>query len=503
MMKRFMITSVVALLLFSTVPFSVKADNRTTLPEQVIYDILVDRFNNGRQAPSEQVDIEDHSTYNGGDIEGVTKMLGQLEEHGFTTVSLSPIMANAERGYHGYWVEDFYEVEEEFGTMDDVKNLVSKAHDKGMKVILELPLNYIAKSSPLVEGADKQDWFKENEVEPIDATKWLDDVYVFDQENEAVQDYLLDVATFWMEETKIDGIKLHAADQSSPGFLTMLTEELKKKDPNFYFIATTLQGDADVSSLIDNPNIDAIANEQFYKNMNEVFMQPDEPVSKVFEQTILTEDFRDLLYVDNLNTPRFSNNFGENGRNRVTAWKLALAYLYLTPGVPIVYQGSEVPMFGPGYPENQYFVEFTSADPEVGKIFEQMSAMRKQFPQFTYGDIEQVAVNEGLSLIKRTYDDKSVYVAINNDSESRVVKIDEVNPEFQLRGLLHDDTIRANEDGEFLIGMERESVEVFIIQAKTGFNWNFIGFVAGVFVVFIGAIIFLTVKQKRREKTAK
>src|SRR5699024_11262213 len=94
-----------------------------------------------------------------------------LEEHGFTAVSLSPIMANADRGYHGYWVEDFYEVEEEFGSMEDVKTLVSKAHDKGMKVILELPLNYIAKSSPLVEDADKQDWFKENEVEDRKSTR--------------------------------------------------------------------------------------------------------------------------------------------------------------------------------------------------------------------------------------------------------------------------------------------------------------------------------------------
>src|SRR5699024_12806647 len=125
---------------------------------------------------------------------------------------------------------------------------------------------------------------------------------------EAVQDYLFNVAKFWMEETKIDGIKLHAADQSSPEFLTMLTEDLKKKDPNFYFIATTLQGDADVSSLIDNQNIDAIANEQFYESMNEVFMQPDEHVSKVCEQTDLTEEFRDLLYVDNLNVEPFLKN---------------------------------------------------------------------------------------------------------------------------------------------------------------------------------------------------
>src|SRR5690625_4673178 len=320
-MKRFMILLlIIPFLLFSSVPIQVQAENNSTLPEEIIYDILVDRFNNGRQAPSEQVDIHDPYTYNGGDIKGVTDMLDSLQEHGFTTVSLSPIMENAKKGYHGYWIEDFYAVEEEFGSIEDLKKLVAEAHDRGMKVMLELVTNYVAKSSPLINDGDKQDWFMENEVEPIEATKWLDEVYVFDQTNEEVQDYLLDVAMFWMNEADIDGFKLHAADKANPSFLEKLASEIKKKNPNFYLIATTLQGNADVSHLLANENIDAVANEEFYRNMNEVFEKPDEPVSKVFENTKLTGNLRDLLYVDNKNTTRFSNNFGDHGRNRVTTW---------------------------------------------------------------------------------------------------------------------------------------------------------------------------------------
>ncbi len=498
-MKRFVtLLFVIPILLYSFLPVTVQAENSAALSEEIIYDILIDRFNNGSQASSDQVDIDDPLTYNGGDIKGVTMKLDSLKEHGFTAISLSPIMENASKGYHGYWIEDFYTIEEEFGTKEDLEELIEEAHKRDIKIILELVTNYAAKSSTLV--TEHPDWFTENTVDPIDATKWLENVDVFDQSKTEVQDYLLDVAEFWMDETDIDGFKLHAADQASPEFLERLTKQIKESDPNFYILATSLQGNTDIDQLYKNENIDAIADETMYQALNDVLIKPDKPISALFDIREEASN-RDLLFVDTINTPRFSNNFAEQGRNAITTWRLALGYLYFTPGVPIIYQGSEVPMYGPGYPENQYIVDFTSANPDLEKVFEQMSAVREQFPALTKGDFEQLAVEEGFSLFKRTLDNESIYVAINNDSHSRTVTISGIDTDMQLKGLLQDDTIRANEDGEFLIGMERESVEVFIIQPNVGFNWGFIAFVAGVFIVFIGAMITLTIKQKKRQKT--
>src|SRR5699024_701619 len=82
-----------------------------TLQDEIIYDIFIDRFNNGRQAPSEQIDLDDPLAYHGGDIQGITKLLDQLKEAGFTAISVSPVMENAPGGYHGYWVDDFFEME--------------------------------------------------------------------------------------------------------------------------------------------------------------------------------------------------------------------------------------------------------------------------------------------------------------------------------------------------------------------------------------------------------
>lgn len=347
-----------------------------SLADEIIYDILVDRFNNGGQAPSDQIDIHDPLAYHGGDIIGISNRLDQIQQHGFTAISLSPIMENALGGYHGYWIEDFYNVETEFGHMDDLKKLVEEAHGRDIKVMLELVTNYVATSSPLVE--ENPDWFQEVTVEPIPATEWLNEVMVLDQSNPEVQDYLIDVAKFWMEETGIDGFKLHAADQSDPEFIERLASELKTENPNFYLIATTLQGNEDVNHLYEIDQLDAIANEQLHQKMNDIFIQPEQPISELTDFRGENISNRDLLFVDNINTARFSNNFAEQERNAVTTWTLALSYMYFTPGVPIIYQGSEIPMYGPGFPENQYLVDFTSADPDLEKVFERLSAIRKQ-----------------------------------------------------------------------------------------------------------------------------
>lgn len=488
----FFICSVLAL------PSLTNANDQYTIQDEIIYDIIIDRFNNGRQAPSEQVNIDDPYTYNGGDIKGVTLMLDTIEEHGFTAISLSPIMENAPEGYHGYWIEDFFQIEEEFGTVEDLKELVTEAHDRDLKVFIELVTNYAAKSSPLVQDESKSDWFTEVEASSIEATGWLDEVVQFDQDHPEVEKFLIDVANYWIKETDIDGYVLHASDQSSEDFLEKLTTDIKAKNDKFYFIAKSLPGE-NIEHLCANEAIDAIAHERLLTEMQDVFAHVDTPVSQLYETMNETACDKMLLFADDKSTARFSNVVADQGRNAVTSWTLALAYLYLTPGVPSIYQGSEVPMYGPGFPENQMLVDSISADPDLKKVYERISSARQMFPALVHGDFEQIATDQGFSLFKRTYNDEVVYFGINNDSESRFVKLTDIHEDLQVRGLFHDDTIRINDDGEFVISLNRESAEIFIIQPNTGINWMFISLVFGIMLLFIIIIIFLTVKQKRRK----
>src|SRR5699024_7866839 len=309
-------------------PLIAHADQKASLNDEIIYDIIVDRFNNGRQAPSDQVDVKNPLTYNGGDIKGITMMLDSIEEHGFTTISLSPIMENAPSAYHGYLIEDFLTVEDEFGSLEDLQELVEEAHKREIKVFIELVTNYAAKSNPLVEAEASSDWFTEVKAEQIDSTVWLEDAVQFDQRNEDAQAYLIDVANYWMDETDIDGYVLHATDQMDESFLTQLTEHIKEKNPKFYLIAESLQG-ANLEHLCSNEGLDAIAHQALYEKINEVFAKVDSPVSELYDLTKQTECDKMLLFADNKNTARFSNVFADEGRNAVTTWTLTLAYLYL------------------------------------------------------------------------------------------------------------------------------------------------------------------------------
>lgn len=498
-MKKVMIILMIPFLLITTPVF---AQENGSLKEEIIYDILVDRFNNGDPTLSEQVDIHDPYAYHGGDLQGITMKLDRIKQLGFTTITLSPIMENAPSGYHGYWVEDFYSIEEQFGTTADLNKLIEEAHGRGIKVILELPINYVASTHPFVEDPSKEDWFKQTDFETTESTTWLDHVAVLNQDHEEVGKYLIDVAEYWMSETEIDGYKLHAADQSSPQFLEELTKKIKEIDPDFFILANTLT-DQNIDILRNIPHFDGIENQAMLKKMNEVFTLVDQPISILLDELMESGEDRDILFVDSRNTARFSNNFADEGRNALTTWKLALTYMYTMPGIPMIYQGSELPMYGPGFPANQSLVLFNSTDPDLEEFFERISSLRSEFPVMHYGDLELVGTNEGLSVYKRTYENETMYIAINNDSVSRAISVDDIDSDLQLRGLLGDNTVRENNNGEFKIGIERESTEVYIIEENTGFNFWFIGPVVGIFIIFVVMVIYLSRKQKLREQQEK
>lgn len=501
-MKKILTTSIITMLLMTLIlPFTINAENeKTKINEEIIYNVFVDRFNNGDSKRHEQVDIEDELAYHGGDIKGVEDRLDVIQNLGFTTISLSPIMENAKKGYHGYWIEDFNSIDDQFGDKEALESLIDAAHKRDMKIVLELVTNYVGKNFAEKETKATEDWFKENEISPTEGNEWMNESVTFDQSNSEVQDYLFEVADYWMDTYEIDGYKLHAADQADQEFIEKLTENIKDKNKNFYILAGTLEEDAkaNIANLVENQNIDALENVKIHEALNEVYQESEQSPEKVYEAWAENKEINSLLYVDNINTARFSNSAADHGRNSITTWSLALAAMYTMPGVPVIYQGSETPMYGPGYPENRYMIDFTSGDQDLEKVFEKLGTIRENFTALVDGSYEVVSNTDNLTLFKRENKDETLYVAINNDTESQVVELEGLSDEYQLNGLIQDHIVRANEDGNFEIGLPRETAEVFVVEENFGFNWLFIGFVASVFIFFVYFVVRLTRLQNKR-----
>lgn len=116
--------------------------------DQVIYQIMVDRFANGD--PNNDINVAPTipGRYHGGDWQGVIDKLDYLDTLGVTALWISPVVKNTEEdagfaSYHGYWTQDFLRPNAHFGDLAKLRELVDKAHARGMLVILDVVTNHM------------------------------------------------------------------------------------------------------------------------------------------------------------------------------------------------------------------------------------------------------------------------------------------------------------------------------------------------------------------------
>ncbi|HEY6039811.1 MAG TPA: alpha-amylase family glycosyl hydrolase, partial [Kofleriaceae bacterium] len=116
--------------------------------DQVIYQIMVDRFADGDPNNNMNVEPSVPGKFHGGDWQGVIDHLDYLHDLGVTALWISPVVKNVEDdagfdSYHGYWTQDFLRPNAHFGDLEKLRELVDAAHAKGMLVILDVVTNHM------------------------------------------------------------------------------------------------------------------------------------------------------------------------------------------------------------------------------------------------------------------------------------------------------------------------------------------------------------------------
>jgi glycosidase len=389
--------------------------------------------------------------------------------------------------------------------MKTFKKLVEEAHKRDMKVMLDFVVNHVGPEHPWVNDPEKGDWFHEkqpmnfNNEESLQ-NAWLYDLPDLNTENPEVKNYLFDAAKWWIKETDIDGYRLDTVRHVPQEFWEEFSDEVKSVKEDFYLLGEVFDRDPEKIAAYNGTGIDGFVNVPQAEEMRSVFQKPDTSMDRLFNFWKYNETFYDNPYVmgtfiDNHDMERFTRMIVQEKLFPGTRWKLALTYMYTTPGIPIVYYGSEIAMDGGNDPDNRRFMNFR-ADKELMDYITRLGEIRQEYPALTRGNITPIYNKDGMGIFKRTYKDQTIVIAINNTSETQNVQLtkDELADNHELKGLISDDLVRSDKDGNYHLVLDREESEIYLLKNKSGLNYPYLIVLGIMYFLFF---LFLYLVKKR------
>lgn len=469
--------------------------------DETIYSIMVDRFFNANTNNDKEVNTLDSLAYNGGDFQGVMDKLDYLKDMGFTAIRLTSIFDNTAGGYHGYWVNDFYKTDEHFGSMEMFKKLVKEAHERDMKVVIDFVTNNVSLEHPWLVDSSKQDWFHEkreisnfnnqNEIE----NGWMNGLPDLNQDNPEVKSYLLDAAKWWINETDIDGYSLPEVNHVPVSFWSDFSKEVKSEKENFFLLGiTSPDGQVEFEKYKD-AGIDSFTDYQHSEELRNVFASTNQSFSPLDVSKIQKPELQ-LQFFDNEHTHRFTQDIVTNKHFPGARWKTALTYIYSTPGIPVVFYGSEIALNGGEIPDNRQPMNFRT-EKELIDYITKLGELRNQLPSLTRGSMEMLYEKDGMAVYKRVYQDETAIIAINNTSKSQNITLnnEQIEGNKELRGLLNGDLVRSDNNQYDLI-IDRDESEIYVLAKKSGINLPLVGSLIAVYILFM--IFLLKIRKRRR-----
>lgn len=385
--------------------------------EDVLYMLMPDRFANGnpkndafKTMRDKTCDRKAPSLRHGGDLEGIRQHLDYFNQLGVTALWFTPVLENDSPNdgknstYHGYATTNYYRVDPRFGTNAEYKKLIDEAHQKGLKVVMDMIFNHCGFEHPWVADMPSKDWFNTPEwllpeyqtpehlkkIGTVDGARTVNDMYkqtsykltpVLDpyaskvdfketvdgwfvpsmpdlnQRNPHVIKYLIQNSEWWIETVGIDGIRMDTYPYADRDAMALWMKTLDQEYPNFNTVGETWvtepaytaawQKDSKLSEK--NSYLKTVMDFAFYDRINSAKKEETDDwwngmnrIYNVFCYDYLYPNPKSVMaFVENHDTDRF---LGE-GKDSL-ALKQALALLLTVNRTPQLYYGTEVLMNG-------------------------------------------------------------------------------------------------------------------------------------------------------------
>ncbi len=402
-----------------------------------IYQIFVDRFSPGQGR--DWLQQEDLTRPFGGTLRGVIEKLTYIRALGFNAIWLTPIFASP--SHHGYDTSDYMKIEPRFGALADFEELVAKAHALGLRVILDFVANHVSDQHPALQEALKSGsnpfaaWFKWK--------KWPEyrsyfDVRTMPELNLApgspAREHLFEAARYWLR-LGVDGYRLDYATGPGLDFWVEFRKVCRAVNPEVWtFGEVTRPADQQLSFA---GGLDGTLDFLGCQALRETFAFRAKPLSWFAgylqaSQAYFPRDFSRPLFLDNHDMNRFL--FAAGGS--LQRLKLALNWLYLLPGQPLVYFGTEsalsqaLSIHDPdaiGFDQSRLPMNWNEIPQrsDLAELIRALSSFRESFPGLLYAQWQLLALDDEreTALWRVEYADGNFFAALNRSDEPQDISV--------------------------------------------------------------------------------
>ncbi len=435
--------------------------------DAIMYSLMVDRFYNADPSndnPILNAKLADRVNFRGGDLQGVTQKLdeGYFNELGVNTLWILPIIKNTPKpfletppphrmfsGYHGYWPISGREVDPHYGTNDDAHTMITVAHKRDLKVLMDYVSNHVHQEHPYYQK--HPEWFGQYELsdgrknlrlfDEYRLTTWFESYLPsFDYPNapEAIDTMVAD-AIWWLRNYNIDGFRHDAVKHVPSVFWRALTHEIRKEFPSkdVFQIGETFGDHSLIHSYVNKGQLSAQFNFNLYWPARYAFAMDEssfaglaaemERVVDIYGQNHLMANLmdshdqprypayleHDLDWGDNAQEVGWHTNIQIDDPLTYEKIEMYMTYLMTIPGPPVIYYGNEVGMTGAADPDNRRQMDWTvnKRQKELRKYVSTMTALRSEHPALRYGDYSTVRADE------------QVYAYLRSDFNERILTV--------------------------------------------------------------------------------
>ncbi|MFO7829078.1 MAG: glycoside hydrolase family 13 protein [Bacteroidales bacterium] len=489
----------------------------------VIYLLMPDRFANGDLTNDniaglhEKTDRNNPDGRHGGDIQGVINHLDYLDELGVTTLWINPLLENNQEKYtyHGYAITDFYNIDARFGNNAKYVELVEKAHNKGLKIIMDVVLNHCGINHWWINDLPTQDWIHQfaeytqsNFRSPVltdpyaaeyDIVRqqegWFDrNMPDLNQKNPLVTTYFIQNTIWWIEYAGLNGLRLDTQPYADKEMVAEWASQIRNEYPEFTILGESWLQKIPITAYWQentknfdgySSNIPVITDFPMHYAITQAFNEEQtwtEGMAKLYY--ILAQDFvyqnpeNTLVFLDNHDVDRIYSSLNQD----INKLKMAIAFQLTTRGIPSILYGTELLMEGfaheahgkmrkdflGGWPDDKKN-GFTAAgrsdeQNEIYNYLQKLLNWRKSNKAVQNGNLTHFIPENNVYVYFRHNENETIMIILNNNDHSQTIKTERFK---ELIGEYHSGTeiIKQNEITDLdKIHIEKKSA--MIIELK-------------------------------------